>query len=335
MQTKERESNAGDSVCLVKKWPLFVSEPSCIAILKIPSSQFSNLISDNKDLGDVMILGEDGYVIAHTDKEQWGKDYNLVSYYQDAASQTEDSGRFTINKDYAAMETSEWTKDFQNSKAGVHIDVSDQAWRYQKKFTEELEMGDDIVWVMGMPAGPNGKKIQPTSGHAGFVEISRDGAPKEQDMKDALNFLDICNTKEGQNLLNFGAEGVHYDLNSKGELTRRTFPQDPIEGFNQFMTNVVDGLLLQEEMKPVQKRQKEVLLENIPYCVANPAEPLTSDTYAEKGAQLDQIISDARNQYIAGQIDEAGFKAVVADWYAQGGTAICEEYAAAYKAAGN
>lgn len=240
-----------------------------------------------------------------------------------------------INKDYAAMETSDWTKDFQNSKSGVHIDVSDQAWRFQKKFIDEMNMPDDLVWVMGMPEGPHGKRIQPTSGHAGFVAISRDGAPKEEDMKAALNFLDICNTKEGQNILNWGVEGVHYDLNEKGEAKRRTFSQDPMEGFNQFMTNVVDGLLLQEQMQPVQQRREEVILENIPFCIANPAEPLTSNTYAEKGAQLDQMISDARNQYIAGQIDEAGFKAVVADWYAQGGQKICEEYAEAYKAAGN
>lgn len=240
-----------------------------------------------------------------------------------------------INKDYAALETSDWTKDFQNSKSGVHIDVSDQAWRYQKKFTEEMNMPDDIVWVMGMPEGPNGKRILPTSGHAGFVAISKDGAPKEEDMRNALNFLDICNTKEGQNILNYGVEGVHYDLNEKGELKRRSFGQDPMEGFNQFMTNVIDGLLLMEEMQPVQKRREEVILENIPFCIANPAEPLTSNTYAQKGAQLDQMISDARNQFIAGQLDEAGFKAVVKDWYAQGGKAICEEYAAAYKGAGN
>ncbi|HZK27509.1 MAG TPA: cache domain-containing protein, partial [Thermoclostridium sp.] len=135
LQTKERESNAGDSVCLVKKWPLFVSEPSCIAILKIPSSQFSNLISDNKDLGDVMILGEDGYVIAHTDKEQWGKDYNLVSYYQDAASQTEDSGRFTINIDktnysinYLKSSYNNWIYLSKTSIADISKDSRTIAW---------------------------------------------------------------------------------------------------------------------------------------------------------------------------------------------------------------
>lgn len=269
-------------------------------------------------------LNDNGEIIPYFDTEEYMESMRYMKKLYDEG---------LINKDYAAMETSDWTKDFQNSKSGVHIDVSDQAWRYQKKFIEELNMGDDIVWVMGMPEGPKGRRVQPTSGHAGFVAISKDGAPKEQDMLDALNFLDICNTKEGQNLLNYGVEGVHYDLNEKGELKRRTFGQDPLEGFNQFMTNVVSGQLLREQMSPVQIRREEVLIENIPFCIANPAEPLTSNTYAEKGATLDEKISDARNQFIAGQIDEAGFKAVVADWYAQGGKAICDEYTAAYKAA--
>lgn len=237
-----------------------------------------------------------------------------------------------INRDYAAMETSDWTKDFQNSKSGVHIDVTDQAWRFQKNFIEQLQMPEDIVWVMGMPAGPNGKFALPTSGHAGFVAISKNGAPTEEDMKSALNFLDICNTKEGQNILNWGVEGVHYDLNEKGEATGRTFAVNPRDGFNQFMMNVIDGLLIPQEMKPVQLRHVEVQSENIQYCVGNPAEPLTSSTYGEKGAQLDLMITDARNQFIAGQIDEAGFKTIVENWYAQGGQQICDEYAAAYQA---
>ena len=138
-------------------------------------------------------------------------------------------------------------------------------------------MPGDIVWVMGMPEGPKGKRVLTTSGHDGFVDISKNGAPKESDMKYALNFLDLCNTKEGQNILNWGVEGVHYDLNEKGEAARRTFAQDPVEGFNQFMTNVVDGLLIQEALKPVQKRHLEIQAENIQYVGRHPAEPLTSE----------------------------------------------------------
>lgn len=239
-----------------------------------------------------------------------------------------------VNKDYAAMETSNWTKDFQNGKSGVHIDVTDQAWRYQKAFIEQFKMPSDIVWVEGMPAGPKGKRVFATSGNAGFVAISKAGAPTEQAMKDALAFLDMTNSKEGQNILNWGVEGINYDLNDKGEATRRPFPTgDPNEGFNQFMTNCVDNQLIPEALQPVQKRSLEVQAENIQYCISDPTAPFTSDTYAKNGSQLDQMINDARNQFIAGQLDEAGFNKVVDQWYVQGGNKICVEYATAIRGA--
>lgn len=235
-----------------------------------------------------------------------------------------------INKDFAAMETSDWQTDFKNGKSGVYIDVSDQANRFQNFFTDEKGM-ENNVWVMGMVEGPKGKKVLPTSGHAGFVAISKNGAPKEADMKNALEFLDLLNTEEGQNLLNYGVEGIHYNLTDKKEVVSVKFDPDPREGINQFMTNVVDKLFLQEQ-KPIQKHTLEVQKENLKFAVANPAEPLTSNTYAEKGSQLDQIISDARVQFIVGHIDEAGFKAAIDQWYNQGGKEVVSEFNAAYDA---
>ena len=70
-----------------------------------------------------------------------------------------------------------------------------------------------------------------------------------------------------------------------------------------------------------------------PYAVTNPCYPFVSETYTAFGAQLDQIISDAAVQYIAGQIDEAGLQAAWDDWAAQGGDAITMEYNEAYHAA--
>jgi len=90
---------AGESVCLVKKWPLFTGEPSCTAIMKIPYTQFSGLISENRTLGRVMVISGDGFVIAHNDKEETGKNYNNVSYYRKVREQAEDRGKFTIEID--------------------------------------------------------------------------------------------------------------------------------------------------------------------------------------------------------------------------------------------
>lgn len=235
-----------------------------------------------------------------------------------------------VNKDFAALETSDWVNDFQNGKAGIHIDVTDQARRFQNFFKDEKGIEDNI-WVMGMVEGPKGKRILPTSGHAGFVAISKNGAKTEDDMRNALQFLDLLNTEEGQNLLNYGVEGYHYDLNDKGEAVPRKFEQDPREGLNQFMTNVVDKLLPQEST-PIQTEIEKVQADNEEFIIPNIAEPLTSDTYFEKGAQLDQMINDARVQFIVGQLDESGFEAVIDQWFEQGGQQVQDEYNQNYEA---
>jgi putative aldouronate transport system substrate-binding protein len=60
-------------------------------------------------------------------------------------------------------------------------------------------------------------------------------------------------------------------------------------------------------------------------AVHNPAQAIVSKTQVAKGAQLDQIIADARVKYLAGQIDEAGLKAEIQRWYSQSGQDIVNE----------
>lgn len=103
-----------DSVCLLKKWPLFAAEPSCVAIMKIPYSQFANLISENKALGDVMVISEDGYVVAHNNKDELGKNYGSVAYYLKAREQPGDRGRFTIKMDNVDYSINYLTSSYNN-----------------------------------------------------------------------------------------------------------------------------------------------------------------------------------------------------------------------------
>jgi putative aldouronate transport system substrate-binding protein len=60
-------------------------------------------------------------------------------------------------------------------------------------------------------------------------------------------------------------------------------------------------------------------------AVFNPAAGLVSDTYTTNGTQLDNIIGDARIQYLAGQIDEAGLDAAVELWRTSGGDQVTTE----------
>ena len=74
------------------------------------------------------------------------------------------------------------------------------------------------------------------------------------------------------------------------------------------------------------------LIDNAQYVIANPCLTLDSETNNLMGATLNQEVEDAQVQYIAGKIDLEGLKAVYADWYAQGGDMILEEFQAAYDA---
>jgi putative aldouronate transport system substrate-binding protein len=81
---------------------------------------------------------------------------------------------------------------------------------------------------------------------------------------------------------------------------------------------------------PLYQLRDELYKKNASIAVANPLQSYVSDTYSEKGSELDKIIEDARIKFIMGEIDEAGFDAAVAKWKKDGGDKIIEEYTAAY-----
>lgn len=92
-----------DGVSLVKKLPIFSETPSQLGILRIRYSQLSNMISGNKLLGQVMILGSDGCVIADSDNNMWGRDISSLEYVKKIKGVSYNSGNFTAklnNIDY-------------------------------------------------------------------------------------------------------------------------------------------------------------------------------------------------------------------------------------------
>jgi len=60
-------------------------------------------------------------------------------------------------------------------------------------------------------------------------------------------------------------------------------------------------------------------------AVQNPANALVSDTYMSKGAQLDQIIGDARLKYFAGQFTQDQYTAEIKRWHTEGGDQVIKE----------
>ncbi|MNC33072.1 Lipoprotein LipO precursor [compost metagenome] len=65
--------------------------------------------------------------------------------------------------------------------------------------------------------------------------------------------------------------------------------------------------------------------------VANAAEPFISQTWSEKGGELNKIITDSITKYVMdGNWDE--YMKAIDTWQQRGGTKVIEEYTAAYNA---
>lgn len=239
-----------------------------------------------------------------------------------------------LNQDFATLENSGVKDAFKAQQVGVFLSDADEANAFNTYF-ESQKMEVDMT-VTAAIEGPGGKAAPPTDGFAGILAISKNAVKTEEDLKRCLTFLDKLNDEYATNLLNWGIEGVDYTKNDDRTISKigtGTTSLGDNDGFNQIMMNVVDENVYQS--KPVNRIAEEVLAaqeENKKYMVANPGKALlrTSDTYNSTGAQLDQLIADARIQFIVGALDEAGWNKAVESWRQQGGTAVIEEVNASY-----
>lgn len=68
-------ADGGKQVHLVKKLPLHAQSPSGLIIIKFMNKEITKLLTNNNELGEVMILDHDGIVIAHSNEEQIGQDF--------------------------------------------------------------------------------------------------------------------------------------------------------------------------------------------------------------------------------------------------------------------
>ncbi|MFG3340890.1 extracellular solute-binding protein [Glycomyces sp. NPDC048151] len=239
-----------------------------------------------------------------------------------------------VNPDYATMDPATWNEPFLNGKGGIIIDVQSRAGELTKLFKEQDPEGfDQYVALAGQLAGPNGTFAMPTAGYSGFLAIPRSGVQTEEQLAQVLTALNELNSTEAQNLMNHGIEGDNYTVEDGGVVF------DPAK---QDFTDQVTGAWAQLGMNvagynahPIKQgsefeaalfqRRLDLQAEDLPNAVYNPASGIVSPTYTTSGAQLDTIIADARIQYIAGQIDEAGLQAAIDTWRSSGGDDVVQE----------
>ncbi|UUZ96213.1 hypothetical protein LJK87_18885 [Paenibacillus sp. P25] len=105
-----------------------------------------------------------------------------------------------------------------------------------------------------------------------------------------LTFLDKMNDEKAQNLASNGIEGKHYKKVEGGiePVKDPTLLESEVEGLNQILNFLPESKALTVVQTPVRKKQDQVQKENEKIVLANPAEPLISNVYTQKGPQTRQ-----------------------------------------------
>ena len=270
-------------------------------------------------------IGEDGKLVAA----------HLTTEYMDALKFFKKLyDEELVNPDFAVYDSAKWNDPVVNGKAGVIVDVVGRSHQIQEAMqAANLSVEMD---VLGSVSGPTGQHTLGLAGFGGIFLISKSAVKTEADLKKVLNFFDKTNDKEMQLLINNGIEGTHYKTEDGKLVTLLTpdVPQGPdinIKSFSQLLLQVPN--VIDTAFKPssaLREKELKVQAENEKIAVANPGEPLISNTYSQKGAQLDQQVEDARIKFIVGKLDEAGYQAEMELWKKNGGNDYTNEMNAAY-----
>ncbi|MDE1547593.1 extracellular solute-binding protein [Jeotgalibaca caeni] len=243
-----------------------------------------------------------------------------------------------INRDFATLSSDKWNDPFINGTGGIILDTHSRAATITNTMNTDEVAGQDFVTITGNLAGPDGNTYaQPTAGYSGFLAIPKSSVQSEEHLRAVLDFIDKTNDAEMQVLMNNGIEGVNFTVEDEYSVAVTEVTPEieeintAIKSYSQMGTNVTEESHIYtakpatEKAEAAWKLRKDLEARDLEFAVFNPAAAYVTETYATKGAQLDQIITDARVQYIAGQIDENGWKDAIELWKQSGGEDLIAE----------
>ncbi|HEV7948362.1 MAG TPA: extracellular solute-binding protein [Glaciihabitans sp.] len=245
-----------------------------------------------------------------------------------------------INPDYATMDSATWNDPFFNGKGGIIVDVQSRAAVLTNLWKEsDPENFQNFVEIAGNLEGPDGELYShPTDGYSGFLAIPKAKVQTEEQLAEVLSFLNELNSEEAVVLINNGIEDVSFTLDGDLSVPADVNAADAeakeviqaIKSYAQLGMNV-DGIKYYLPKMPTEYEQemneKRLAIQesDLETAVYNPAAAYVSETQVSKGAQLGNIVSDARVQYLAGQISEDELVAAVELWKTSGGNDVIAE----------
>lgn len=248
-----------------------------------------------------------------------------------------------LNQDFIALKAVQDTHDaFMAQRSGLFLPYGlDDALKLAGLFdvAPDAEIG-----VLATMIDKNGKEfVKATTGHNGGLFFPKKTVKDEAELLRILKVFDVLNDIDGDifQTMIWGLKDRHYTLDAQGRINQtqeqKQLRNREINNFIQLRANY--DFWAYDSSKVVVSDLQAAIFEgwqqNAQFAVVDPSLPLISDTYIEKGNQLDNIRRDAVSKYVMGVIDLNGYKAEIQRWMNTGGTQIIAEFEAGYKKAGS
>lgn len=231
-----------------------------------------------------------------------------------------------INLDFAVVKDGKQL--INGGTAGAWVANLNDAQGIEESVKKIIPTGE--ITMVNALEGPAGLRSVGGSGSYGLFMIPKTSVKTEEELKAVLNFFDKVSDEDMQNMMVNGIEGRQFTIEN-GQYVKTTDPKMLVE---YGMGDSTQLAVLRDKIKtyggPLIHMRNEMWAKNTEIAIGNPFLSFISDTYSERGSELDKIIEDARIKYIMGVIDLAGWEAAVAKWRKDGGDKIIEEYTQAY-----
>lgn len=236
-----------------------------------------------------------------------------------------------VNSDFPIFDPTRWNEQVTSGHAGVMLDMADTAGRLETGLKQTNS--NAVIDVLGTIEGPYGKRSLSTTGYNGIYLISKNSVKTEQELFRVLDFMDKLNDEPMQRLLYYGLENIHYKMvnGAMESIPNQAVPQEYNANDLEQLLPLIPELTKFKSTSPLREKVQTVIGDNTKFIVLNPAEGLESTTYIQKGQMLDDMISEARIQYITGKIGDQELDRLLEAWRADGGDKVIQEINDAYR----
>jgi putative aldouronate transport system substrate-binding protein len=228
-----------------------------------------------------------------------------------------------INQDFTVTTPAQQEEKFMNGKGGMLIG---NIFAKQDKISKIHP--NAVLDVLNRIEGPKGTFNYGGSGVGSLYLFPKTSVKSEAELKQILAFFNKLLEPDIYKLFN-GVEGTHFKkiddttiefLPEAADLrTNEVSPWSNVLHFANFNVYKI------KQTDPLIQKQLDLIADNKSIAVMNPAGNLLSTTQAEKGTELQKLITDATYKFILGTIDEQGFAKEVDKWRKGGGDKIMEE----------